>query len=134
MRITIEHVQVEYLSIPVGELLNDAQQVIHRNRIVVDVYFGLFQVIFPHDLEHRLLSVFLKGGIDGHPFQPALKRARIVVLPDLVEDHHEGVLQVVFRLLIVGGIFQAYCKKLVSEQFVQLLLRLDIALLTSFDQ
>ena len=113
-----------------GQLLDYFQEIIHRYRIVVDLYLGLLQVVFPDDLEYRLFSVFLKGGIYHHPLHPALKGAFILVLAYFLEDHQKGILQVVFRLLIAGGIFKAYGKQLVRKKTIQLLLGLNILLLT----
>ena len=86
-------------------------------------------MVFPNDFEQRLFPVFLKGGADHHPFHPALKGTLVLVLIDLFENHKEGILQVILRLLIAGGILEAHGKQSACEELVQLLLGLDVLLL-----
>src|SRR5690606_19298343 len=81
-----------------------------------------------HHIEMFFFPIFQQNGINGNSFKPPLERSLKFILVYLCKNGDETVVQIVFCLLIVSGIFKANAEQSIGIFPVQLFLCFSIAL------
>lgn len=75
-------------------------------------------------------SIFLKYRIYRYSFEPSFERTLRPELSDFFENRHETIVQIIFRLGFIPGVFKTNTEQYSRISSVQLLLSLPIAFFT----